>query len=73
MSTIWVFDHIESKPTLYRGKDYMKKFCESFREYAKNVIDLEKKMLPLTKEGLKSHQDAKVCYICGKRILRKLF
>ena len=29
-------------------------------------------MLPLTKEELKSHQDPKVCYICGKRILKKL-
>ena len=28
-------------------------------------------MLPLTKEELKSHQYAKVCYICGKRILKK--
>ena len=28
-------------------------------------------MLPLTKEELKSYQDAKVCYICGKRILKK--
>ena len=29
-------------------------------------------MLPLTKEELKSHQDAKVCYICEKIILQKL-
>ena len=29
-------------------------------------------MLPLTKDELKSHQDAKVCYICGKGILQKL-
>ena len=29
-------------------------------------------MLPLTKERLKSHQDVKICYICGKRILKKL-
>ena len=29
-------------------------------------------MLPLTKEELKSQEDAKVCYICGKRILKKL-
>ena len=29
-------------------------------------------MLPLTKEELKSHQDAKVCYICGKGILKEL-
>ena len=29
-------------------------------------------MLPLAKEELKSRQDAKVCYIFGKRILKKL-
>ena len=29
-------------------------------------------MLPLAKEELKPDQDAKVCYICGERILRKL-
>ena len=29
-------------------------------------------MLPLTNEELKSHQDAKACYICGKRILKKI-
>ena len=28
-------------------------------------------MLPLTKEELKSHQDAKVWYICGKRKISK--
>ena len=71
MSTIWAFDHIGNKHTLYRRKDCMKKFCESLRELTKNVIDFEKKKM-LTKEELKSHQDAKVCYICGKRILKKL-
>ena len=51
----------------------MKKFCESLREHAKNIIDFEKKKaLPLTKEELKSHQDEKVCYICGKKILKRL-
>ena len=73
MSTIWAFDHIENKHTLYRGNDCMKKFYESLREHAKNIIDFErKKMLSLTKEELKSHQDAKVCYNCGKRIFKKL-
>ena len=72
MSTIWAFDHIKNKHILYRGKDCMKTFCESLREQAKNIIDFEKKkMIPLTKEELKSHQDVKVCYICGKRILQK--
>ena len=42
----------------------MKHFCESLSEHAKNVT--------VNKEKLKSHHDAKVCYICGKRILKKL-
>ena len=43
----------------------MKKFCESLREQAKNIIDFgKKKMLTLTKKELKSHQDATECYIC---------
>ena len=35
MSTIWGFDHMEDRHTLYRGKDCMKKFCTSLREHAK--------------------------------------
>ena len=38
----------------------------------KNIIDFEKEnMLPLTKEELKLHQDAKVCCNCEKIILKK--
>ena len=69
---IWAFDHIENKDTLYRGKDCMKKFCESWREHVKNKIDFEEKMLTLTNEELKPHQDTKVCYIFEKGILKKL-
>ena len=29
-------------------------------------------MLPLTKKELKSYQDAKLCYICEKQILRRV-
>ena len=32
----------------------------------------KEKLLPLTKEELKSHQDARRCYIWRKRILKKL-
>ena len=65
ISTICRFDHIENKHTLYRGKNCMKKFCISLREHAKSIIDFEnRKMLPLTKEELKSHPDAKVYYNC---------
>ena len=69
MSTIWSFDHIENKHTLYRGKDCMENFFESVNEHTKNIIDFEKKkMLPLTKEELKSHHVSKIYYICGKGI-----
>ena len=53
MSTIWAFDNIENKHTLYRGEDCMKRFCSSLREYATNVtIFLKtKKMLQLTKKA----------------------
>ena len=51
----------------------MKKICTSFREPTTNVINLEKKkMLPLTKQELKSYQDAKVCYIYEKKIHKKV-
>ena len=43
MSTIWVSDHIKNKHTLYRGKNYMNKFCCFLRKYAKNIIAFEKK------------------------------
>ena len=74
MSTIWAFNCIENKHALYRGQDCMKKICESLRQHGKNIINFEKKkILPLTKEELKSHQDARVSYICGKRILKKFY
>ena len=47
----------------------MKKFCTSLREHAKN-IDFEKKEPLLLTEESKSYQEANVCSICGKRILK---
>ena len=71
VSIIWTFNYIENKLNWSHGKDCMKKLCY-LREYTNNIIDFEKKkMLLLTKEELKSHVNAKVCYICGKRNLKK--
>ena len=39
MSTIWAFDNIENKHTLYCGENCMKKFCTSLKEHATNVIN----------------------------------
>ena len=56
MQTHCGFDHIDDKDTLYRGKNCMKKFSNSLRKHAKNIIDFEKKqMLPSRKEELKSY------------------
>ena len=72
ISTIWRFDHIEDKHTLYRGKDFMKKLCESLREQAKRINDFEKKkMLLLTSKELKSYEEANKCFICWLRFFKK--
>ena len=53
MSIILGFDRIEDKQTLYCGKDCMKKFFNSLREHAKNVIDFEKKNGSTNKRRIK--------------------
>ena len=40
-STNWGFDEIEKKHTLYRGKDCIKKFCDSLKEHAKQKLILK--------------------------------
>ena len=74
MSTIWGFYLVENKHTLYYGKGFMKDFCDSLKEHTKNILDFgkKKKMLSLTRKDLKSHKDAKACYICGKGIQKDI-
>ena len=43
MSTIWGFDHIEDKHTLYHGKDCKKKFCTSLNKHTQKKLILERK------------------------------
>ena len=43
MSTISSFKNIENKYDAYRGKDFMKKFCEFSREQAMKIINFKKK------------------------------
>ena len=72
-STIWVFDNIENKHSLYHGEDSMKKFCISFRKHAANVINFEKNItLPITEKELKLHQDSMVCYNCREKFTQKV-
>ena len=54
MSTISSFRSIENKHDVYRGKDCMKKFCESFTEHAMKITNFKKKK--------------NICYICKENI-----
>ena len=52
MSTIWTFDSITNKLSLYRGEEYVKKFFISLREHEADVIKLrkEKKLVSVHKK-----------------------
>ena len=63
--TIWAFDNIENKYTLYHGENCMKYFCTSLTEHASNAVC--KKNGAINKKELKLHQTAAARYICGKR------
>ena len=43
MSTISSFKSIENKHGVYKGNLCMKKFCESLREHAMEIINFKKK------------------------------
>ena len=64
MSTISSFRNIENKHDIYRGKYFMKKFCEYLREHAMKIINFKKKKTKLiTEEQHESYENAKTCYI----------
>ena len=43
MWTVWTFYGMKNKQDVYRGENWMKKFCESIREHVKKTINFEKK------------------------------
>ena len=57
MSTISSFRSIENKHDVYKGKDCMKTFCESLREYTMKTMNCKK-------EQQESYENGKICYIC---------
>ena len=44
------------KHTLYRGKDCIKKFCESLKEHATRIIGFKKKYVAVNEQKAKSTQ-----------------
>ena len=72
MSTISSFRSIENKHAVYRGKDCMKRFCESLREHTIKMINFRRKKLKLlTKEQQESYENAKICYNCKEKFENK--
>ena len=67
MFTILSFISIENKHDVCRGKDCMKKFCESLREHAMKMINFKKEKIKLGKEQQESYENAKICYICKEK------
>ena len=68
MYVISSFKDIENKPDVSRGKDGMKKFCESLREHAMKIINFKNKRMKLLKnEKQESYENAKICYICKEK------
>ena len=64
ISTISSFNDMGNKHDVYRGKNFMKKFCESLRKHAMKIINFQKKKRKsLTNKQQESYENAKICYI----------
>ena len=63
---------IKENDNIYRGEDYLKKFCKSLREHALVIINFENnKMRPLTNEQTELHKKTKNFHIYEKKFKRK--
>ena len=72
MSIMSSFRSTENKHDVYRGKDCMKKFCESLREHTIKIIKFKKKKMKLLiKEQQESYENVKICYICKEKFENK--
>ena len=72
MSAISTFRSIENKHDVYRGKECIKKLCESLREHTMKIINLKKKKTKLlTKGQQESYQNISICYICEEKFENK--
>ena len=61
------FDKSKNKPTYYRGKYCMKRFCDDLKEHVTRITNSEMKpMDPLTEEEKKSYKNQELCHICEK-------
>ena len=70
MSTKSSFRSIENKHNVYRGKDCMEKFCESFREHAMKLNNFKMKKMKLLKKSNRNHMTMQKSVIFLKKNLK---
>ena len=69
-SLICSFDSTRNKHSYCRGEGCIEWPCETFEEFALEIINYEEKeMILLTKEETKSYEEQKVCHICKKEFV----
>ena len=69
ISAISPFKGIENRHDVNRGKDCMKKLCESLRKHATKIINfMKKKMKMLTNKQQELNENAKIFYICREKL-----
>ena len=62
------FKSIKNKHDVYRGKDCIKKFCESLKKHTMKIINVKnKKMKLLTNGQQESYKNTRICYICKEK------
>ena len=66
--TSCLFDKSKKKSTYYRGKDYMKRFCDDLKEHVTRITNYEMKPLdPLTEEE-KEYKNQELCHLYEKEL-----
>ena len=61
-----------SETKYYRGRDCIEKLCDELKQISNNTINAkEKEHIPLSKDQLNAHANAKTCYICNRHFNNK--
>ena len=62
----FVHGEVSNPIKVYRGKDYVEKFCQHIAHEAKRLYGSfpELPMKPMTKKQRRDHSRARVCHIC---------
>ena len=65
LSLTSLFDSKESKHSVYRGRDCIKKFCNDLKELGKKITNYEEKeMIPPIDNENKFYEEQEKCHIC---------